>query len=99
MDDGTNRMRKQKYDTIKRSGRPDCTHMNSQQEGVECQHCRPWRKLPIVSVPIPYNKNPQTRRQKGKGRVCLGEEGDSKEEEKGKEEIRGVAHMQHWSGG
>lgn len=43
--------------------------------------------------------NPQTGRQKGKGRVCLGEEGDSKEEEKGKEEIRGVACAQHWSDG
>lgn len=41
--------------------------------------------------------NPQTGRQKEKGRVCLGEEGDSKEEEKGKEQIRGVAYMQHWS--
>lgn len=55
-DNGTNKMRKQKYDTIKRSELPDCTHMNSQQEGVECQHCRPKRKLPIVSVPILYNK-------------------------------------------
>lgn len=47
--------------------------------------------------PSPLQQNPQTGRQKGKGRVCLEEEGDSKEEEKGKEEIRGVAHMQHWS--
>lgn len=34
----------------------------------------------------------QTRRQKGKGRVCLGGEEHSKEEEKGKEEIRGWAN-------
>lgn len=74
--------------------------MNTQQEGVECQqHRRPHRKLPIVRVPVLYNKIQQTGRQKGKGRVCLGEEGDSKEEEKGKEEIRGVAYTQHWSDG
>ena len=65
--------------------------MNTQQEGVECQHRRPpWRKLPIVRVPVLYNRIQQTGRQKGKGRVCLGEEGDSKEEEKGKEEMGGV---------
>ncbi|TNN75076.1 hypothetical protein EYF80_014649 [Liparis tanakae] len=44
----------------------------------------------------PRRENPQTGRQKGKGRVCLGEEGDSKEEEKGKGEMRGVAYVQHW---
>lgn len=49
--------------------------------------------------PNPLQQNPQTGRQKGKGRVCLGEEGDSKEEDKGKEEIRGVACMQYWSDG
>lgn len=41
-------------------------------------------------------QNPQTGRQKGKGRVCLGEEGDSKEEEKRKEETEGSACVQHW---
>lgn len=55
------------------------------------------------SVPLSVSQssttNPQTGRQKEKGRVCLGEEGDSKEEEKGKEQIRGVAFMQHWSEG
>lgn len=52
-----------------------------------------------LSVSQSSTTNPQPGRQKGKGRVCLGEEGDSKEEEKGKEEIRGVACIQHWSDG
>lgn len=52
-----------------------------------------------LSVSQSSTTNPQTGRQKEKGRVCLGEEGDSKEEEKGKEQIRGVAYIQHWSGG
>lgn len=43
--------------------------------------------------------NPQTGRQKEKGRACLVEEGDSKEAEKGKEQTRGVAYTQHWSDG
>lgn len=43
--------------------------------------------------------DPQTGRQREKGRVCLGEEGDSKEEEKGKEQFAGVACAQHWSEG
>lgn len=47
--------------------------------------------------PSLLQQNPQTGRQKGKGRVCLGEEGDSKEEEKRKEETGGLAYMQHWS--
>lgn len=41
----------------------------------------------------------QTGRQKEKGRVCLVEEGDSKEAEKGKEQTQGVAYTQHWSDG
>lgn len=49
--------------------------------------------------PNPLQQNPQSRRQTRKGRVCLGEEGDSKEEEKRKGEIRGVAYMQYWSDG
>lgn len=45
---------------------------------------------------------PQTHRQgdrKKKGRVCLVEEGDSKEAAKGKEQTQGVAYTQHWSDG
>ena len=56
-------------------------------------------KASHCKCPNPLQQNPQTGRQKGKGRVCLGEEGDSKEEAKGKEEIRGVPYMQHWSDG
>lgn len=41
----------------------------------------------------------QAGRLKEKGRVCLVEEGDSKEAEKGKEQTQGVAYMQHWSDG
>lgn len=50
-------------------------------------------KAPHCQRPKPLQQNPQTERQKGKGRVCLGEKGDSKEEDKGKEEIRGVPYM------
>lgn len=64
--------------------------MSALQAVEKSSHCQ---------CPNPLRQNPQTKRQKGKGRVCLGEEGDSKEEEKRKEEIRGVAYMQHWSDG
>lgn len=64
--------------------------MSALQAVAKASHCQ---------CPNLLQQNPQTGRQKGKGRVCLGEEGDSKEEEKGKEEIRGVAYMQHWLDG
>lgn len=64
--------------------------MSASQAVEKASHCQ---------CPNPLQQNPQTRRQKGKGKVCLGEEGDSKEEGKGKEEIRGVVYMQHWSDG
>lgn len=64
--------------------------MSALQAVEKASHCQQSQNL---------QQNPQTGRQKGKGRVCLGEEGDSKEEDKGKEEIRGGADMQHWSDG
>lgn len=75
------------------------THMNSQQEGEECQHCKPWGELPIVGEPVLRHKSTDEATEKEKGRVCLVEEGDSKEAEKGKEQTRGGVSTQHWSDG
>lgn len=55
--------------------------------------------LPLSASQSSLTTDPQTGRRKEKGRVCLGEEGDSKEEAKGEEQIRGVACTQHWPNG
>lgn len=59
--------------------------MSALQAVEKASHCQ---------CPNPLQQNPQTGRQKGKGRVCLEEEGDSKEEKKGKEETGGSGYMQ-----
>lgn len=53
-------------------------------------------RFPLSSL-LNSQQNPQTGRHKGKGRVCLEEDGDSKEEDAGKEERMGVDYRQHWS--
>lgn len=62
--------------------------MSALQAEEKASHCQ---------CPGLLQQNPQSGRQKGKGWVCLGEAGDSKEETKGKEVVRGVVYMQHWS--
>ena len=47
--------------------------MSALQAVKKASHCH---------YPNPQQQNPQTGRQKGKGRVCLGEDGDSKEEDR-----------------